>query len=151
MWKCIGFNSFVCSFRFWSIFFSVLDDLFYGFAVSTRPQSFIRNMASFRLGWISRLWFYCGSADFSCYSQPAAYFILSQSALFLSHRALQADLKDNDLWKPNSSRETYEHIHHMKASAVAVHEYTPSPEVCSLSIPSFNYLNKNHRLRHQGD
>ena len=26
-----------------------MDDLFYGFAVSTRPQSFIRNMASFKL------------------------------------------------------------------------------------------------------
>ena len=44
--------------------------------------------------------------------------------MLLSYRGLQADLKENDLWKPNSSRETYEHVHHMKTSTVAVHEYT---------------------------
>ena len=44
--------------------------------------------------------------------------------------------KLSDLWKPNSSRETYEHVHHMKASTAAVHEYTLSPEPCSFSIPS---------------
>ena len=48
----------------------------------------------------------------------------------LSYRGLQADLKENYLWKPNSSRETYEHVHHMKTSTVAVHEYTCLRHVC---------------------
>ena len=76
----------------------------------------------------------------------ACGFILSQGALWD-----QADQKDNELWKPNSSRETYEHKHNMKVSTEAVPEKTLSPEPCSLSILSFNYLNKNHRPRHRGE
>ena len=72
-------------------------------------------------------------------AEAACGFILSQSALWN-----QADQKDNDIWKPNSSRETYEHVHNMKASTV-------SPEPCSFSILSFNYLNKNHRSRDRGE
>ena len=35
----MGFDGFACSFKFDSIFFAVLDDFSYGFAVSNRPQS----------------------------------------------------------------------------------------------------------------
>ena len=35
----MGFDGFACSFWFDSIFFAVLDDFSYGFAVSNRPQS----------------------------------------------------------------------------------------------------------------
>ena len=31
-------DGFVCGFRFWPNFFAVLDDLFFGFAVSNTPQ-----------------------------------------------------------------------------------------------------------------
>ena len=33
-----GFDCFVCGFRFWPILFAVLDEIFFGFAVSSIPQ-----------------------------------------------------------------------------------------------------------------
>ena len=85
----------------------------------------------------SRLWFYCGSADFSCYTLPHILYCHRSRALccYSTER-----FKLSDLWKPNSSRETYEHVHHMKASTAAVHEYTLSPELCSFSIPSPQHI-----------
>ena len=35
----MSFDGFACNFKFDSIFFAVLDDFSYGFAVSNRPQS----------------------------------------------------------------------------------------------------------------
>ena len=89
-------------------------------------------------GWSSRLWFYFGSADYSCYTLLHILYCHRSRALccYSTEHFKLSDLKDNDLWKPNSSRETYEHVHHMKASTAAVHEYTLSPEPCSFSIPS---------------
>ena len=93
-------------------------------------------------GWSSRLWFYFGSADYSCYTLLHILYCHRSRALccYSTEHFKLSDLKDNDLWKPNSSRETYEHVHHMKASTAAVHEYTLSPEPCSFSIPSPKHI-----------
>ena len=94
---------------------------------------------------ISRFSTYMRKTLFLCTCLGHLWFILSQGALWD-----QADQKDNDLWKPNSSRETYEHEHIMKASTEAVPEKNTIPWAMLAFHPLFQLPEQKPPTETQG-